>query len=328
MVNAAGNQSYGSDVKIALEKVWGYMDHASGQRLTAGMDDMLTALMRYKELDVTDAALALLHGLSPATADRLLRRIRERTGLKGKSTTKPGTLLKRNIPIRLGTEWEENKPGFVEIDLVAHCGDTASGDYLNTLDVTDIFTGWTETQTVINKAQRHVFAALRDIEGRLPFPLLGIDSDNGSEFINDELYRYCMGRGICFTRSRPYMKNDSCHVEQKNWHVVRRNIGYDRYEGQRALCIMNKYYELLRLFTNFFLPQTKLIGKSRDGAHVHKYYEIPKTPYQRVLQTDSIPGETKAKLNSILASLNPAQLKRDMLLLQDSLWQLGIPNGR
>ena len=189
---------YGSDVKIALEKVWEYMDHASGKRLTAGMNDMLTALIRFKEIKAGDTTLTLLHDLSPATADRLLRRVKERTGLRGISTTKPGTLLKKNIPIRLGTEWEEDKPGFVEIDLVAHCGRTTAGDYLNTLDITDICTGWTETKTVINKAQKHVFAALTDIETRLPFPLRGIDSDNGSEFINDQLYRYCRERDICF----------------------------------------------------------------------------------------------------------------------------------
>jgi hypothetical protein len=318
---------YGSDVKIALEKVWEYMDHASGKRLTAGMNDMLTALIRFKEIKAGDTTLTLLHDLSPATADRLLRRVKERTGLRGISTTKPGTLLKKNIPIRLGTEWEEDKPGFVEIDLVAHCGRTTAGDYLNTLDITDICTGWTETKTVINKAQKHVFAALTDIETRLPFPLRGIDSDNGSEFINDQLYRYCRERDICFTRSRPYMKNDNCHVEQKNWHIVRRNIGYDRYEGRWALAIMNQYYALLRLYTNFFLPQTKLVGKQREGARIHKCYEVPKTPYQRLLQSDSISAEAKAKLKQTFTSLNPAQLKRDMMSLLNTLFELRIPDG-
>jgi hypothetical protein len=310
---------YVGSVKLALERVWAYMDFASGRRLVAGMNDMLTALTRFGEINLSDEVLALLRNMSPATADRLLKRSRERMILKGRSTTKPGTLLKKAIPVRLGTEWNDAVPGYVEIDLVAHCGDTAAGDYLSTLDLTDICTGWTETHAAFNKAQVHVFGALRRIEERLPFPVRGIDSDNGSEFINNHLYRYCREKNICFTRSRSYQKNDNCHVEQKNWHVVRRNIGYDRYEGKMALAVMNEYYSLLRLYTNFFLPQTKLIAKHRDGARVYKRYEIPETPYRRVLRSDSIPEETKVILNQTFVSLNPAKLKRDMMLLLDKL---------
>jgi hypothetical protein len=215
----------------------------------------------------------------------------------------------------LGSEWDDAVPGYVEIDLVAHCGSTAAGDYVNTLDVTDICTGWTETAAVLNKAQRHVFNALLDIENRLPFPLRGIDSDNGSEFINGHLYRYCRQKGIVFTRSRPYKKNDGCHVEQKNWNVVRRNIGYGRYEGKAAVGIMNDYYALLRQYSNFFLPQTKLIGKTRDGARVRKLYDIPKTPYRRLLESDCISECVRASLTEMYVSINPARLKRDMMLL-------------
>jgi hypothetical protein len=295
------------------------MDFASGKRLTAGMGDMLDALLRFGEIDFDDDILRLLREMSPATADRLLKHARENMRFKGMSATKPGTLLKRDIPIRLGTEWDDAVPGYMECDLVAHCGTTTAGEYINTLDMTDICTGWTETRAVINKAQRHVHGAITDIAQLLPFPLLGIDSDNGSEFINAHLYRYCVEKGIRFTRSRPYMKNDNCHVEQKNWSVVRRNIGYARYEGMETVRVMNEYYALLRLHTNFFMPSVKLISKHRSGATVRKRYDMPKTPYKRLLESPYIERDAKARLAETYLSVNPAALKRDMLMLLDEL---------
>jgi hypothetical protein len=315
---------YGPDVVNALEKIWAYMDFACGRRLTAGMDDMLDALSRFDEIDIGGPVSLKLRQMSPSTADRLLRRAKGLTRLKGASTTKPGTLLKKDIPLRLGTEWSDAIPGYVEIDLVAHCGDTTAGEYVSTLDVTDICSGWTETEAVINKAQKHVFAALLDIEKRQPFPYLGIDSDNGSEFINNHLYRYCKENHICFTRSRPFQKNDGCHVEQKNWNVVRRNIGYGRYEGREAVDAMNEYYSLLRLHTNFFLPQAKLISKTRDGARIRKTYEPPLTPYRRLLGADCIPDAVKARLKETYASLNPAGLIRSMMRLLERLARLRV----
>lgn len=313
------NPKYGMEVRLALEKIWVLMDFASGRRLCSGMDDMLDALLRFGECGFDEKTLRLLREISPSTTDRLLKRAKDRTRFKGRSTTKPGSLLKKNIPIRLGTEWDDTSPGFVEIDLVAHCGWTTAGEYVNTLDVTDISTGWTETRAVINKAQRHVFDALLFIRECLPFPLLGIDSDSGSEFINAHLFAYCKREDICFTRSRPYMKNDGCHVEQKNWHVVRRNIGYGRYEGSEAVRIMNEYYALLRLYTNFFQPHTKLILKSKDGARVTKRYETPLSPYRRLLADENISGDVKAELTEMFVSINPASLKRDMMSLLETL---------
>jgi hypothetical protein len=226
---------YGDNVRKALEKVWALMDFASGRRVAAGMGDMLSALLRFGEVDFDEDTLGNLREISPSTIDRLLKHAKERMRFKGVSSTKPGTLLKKDIPVRLGTQWDDAVPGYVEVDLVAHCGTTASGEYINTLNVTDICSGWTETVAVLNKAQKHVFEALMTVKGRQPLPLLGIDSDNGSEFINAHLLRYCRQEGICFTRSRPNKKNDGCHVEQKNWSVVRRNIGYGRFEGPDAL---------------------------------------------------------------------------------------------
>ena len=172
---------------------------------------------------------------------------------------------------------------------------------------------------MINKAQKHVFEALMGIKARLPFSLLGIDSDNGSEFINHHLIRYCNQEGICFTRSRPNKKNDGCYVEQKNWSVVRRNIGYGRYEGAEALDVMNEYYGLLRLYTNFFLPSAKLLSKDRDGAKIRKQYDTPQTPYNRLLSSPHIEHDMKENLRETWFGLNPAELKRDMLKLLEQL---------
>jgi hypothetical protein len=284
-------------------------------------------LIRCGEISYSDDVISKLRKISPATIDRILKPERDKMTLKGRSTTKPGTLLKNNIPLRLGTEWDDAVPGFVEIDLVAHCGDTTAGEYVNSLDVTDICTGWTETEAVINKAQKHVFGGLLNVRCRQPFPFKGIDSDNGAEFINAELYRFCKENGICFTRSRPYTKNDNCHVEQKNWHIIRRHIGYDRYEGSEAVKLLNEYYSILRLYSNFFSPQTKLISRARDGSRVVKRYEKPETPYRRVLRSEYVTDEEKARLTELFMTLNPAELQRKMVRINAQLQKIAIPWG-
>jgi len=315
---------YDNRTRVALRRLWALMDFACGRRLAAGMEDMLNALLRFDEIEFDKQTLENLQKISPATIDRLLKHVKNSMNFKGISATKPGTLLKRDIPIRLGTQWDDAVPGYVEVDLVAHCGITTAGEYINTLNVTDIYSGWTETAAVVNKAQKHVFEALMTVKERLPFPLLGIDSDNGSEFINNHLFRYCKQENICFTRSRANKKNDNCYVEQKNWSVVRRNTGYDRYEGKEALRVMNEYYELLRLYTNFFLPSAKLLSKSRGGAKIRKKYEPPQTPYKRLISSSYIEKDEKKHLNEIWLTLNPVELKRGMMKLLDQLLKLRI----
>jgi len=312
---------YDFEVCQALKKVWTYMDFACGKRLHEGIGDMLDALIRFREISWDEEIISKLHQMSASTIDRLLRKEKDSLRLKGISTTKPGTLLKRDIPIRLGQQWDDAVPGYVEVDLVAHCGASAAGEYINTLNVTDICTGWTEPVAVLNKAQRHVFAGLMDVQRRQPFDYLGIDSDNGSEFINHELKRYCDQNGICFTRSRPYTKNDGCHIEQKNWLLVRRHIGYGRYEGEKALELFNEYYGLLRLYVNFFQPSTKLIEKQRNGAKISKRYEKPQTPYKRVLADKHILDSVKEALAQLFQEINPAQLIRDMQRVRNELGQ-------
>ena len=313
---------YTPDVMIPLRKVWASLDYACGKRVAAGMDDILDALLRSGELSCDPRVVDMLRSMSAATIDRILAPDRAKTTLKGRSTTKPGTLLKSQIQIRTGTEWDDARPGFIEIDLVAHCGDSTRGEYCNTLDATDIATGWTETRAVRNKAQIHVFAALKDIRGALPFPLLGIDSDNGSEFINDELFRYCRDEDLTFTRSRAYRKNDGCHIEQKNWSVVRQNVGYARFDTPEELEVLNEIHALVRLHTNFFMPSAKLVSKTRDGSKVTKRYDKPMTPYRRVLARDDVDEAAKTTLTAQFETLNPADLRRQIGKLQDQLYRL------
>jgi hypothetical protein len=242
--------------------------------------------------------------------------------LKGRSGTKPGGLLKHQIPIRTFADWDEDRPGFTEIDLVGHEGGNPRGEFAQTLTVTDIATGWTENEAVRNKAQVRVFAAITNLRGRLPFPLLGLDSDNGAEFINNELLRYCTEQKITFTRGRASKKNDNCYVEQKNWAVVRRSVGYLRYDTDTEVATLNALYLQLRLMINFFVPQAKLIAKERDGAKVRKRYDRPQTPYQRILADRRIPAKTKQELKTVYRDLNPAAIRRQIIRLQQRLIDL------
>jgi hypothetical protein len=276
-------------------------------------------LQRNLEIQLSTEVKKKLLAISAATIDRLLAGERKKLQLKGRSQTRPGTMLKHQIPIRTFSEWDEQRPGFVEIDLVGHDGGNSSGDFCQTLDVTDICTGWTETQAVRNKAQVWVFEALMQIRERLPFKLLGIDSDNGSEFINSNLAEYCREQRVTFTRARPYRKNDNCFVEEKNNSVVRRNVGYLRYDTQQELDLLNRLYSYLRLYSNHFLPVMKLISKQREGSKVIKKHDRAQTPYQRVLASGVLSVAEKRKLISQHRELNPAQLKREITTLQERL---------
>jgi Integrase core domain len=310
---------YDEQVKAALLKIWRIMDYICGKRLHAALPELVTVLERHNELRCDRATREKLLRVSAATIDRLLRTERQKQQLRGKARTKPGTLLKHQIPIRTFAEWDEQQPGFAEIDLVGHDGGMAAGDYCQTLDLVDVATTWTETRAVRNKSQARVFAALQKVRKDLPFALLGLDSDNGSEFINDELLRYCRQEKISFTRSRPYRKNDNCFVEQKNYSIVRRAVGYARYDTDEQCELLNELYSYLRLYTNFFLPTMKLKSKERNGSQVKKYYEQPLTPYQRVLQAKLVSKTAKDRLRAKYLMLNPAALKRKLERLQQRL---------
>lgn len=315
---------YDAVVLAALQRVWMIMDCICGKRLAAVMPETIAVLERHGELQLEATTRQKLSAISAASIDRLLAAQRRRLNVRGRSGTKPGTLLKHQIPVRTFAEWDQTQPGFVEIDLVGHDGGFAHGDFCQTLDVTDVASGWTETQAVQNKAQVWVFAALQLIRARLPFALRGIDSDNGSEFINDHLLRYAKQERITFTRGRPWKKNDGCFVEQKNYSVVRRAVGYARYEGDAQLRLLNELYAELRLYTNFFQPVMKLIGKERTGAKVKKTYDRPRTPYQRLLDSRALSARAKQQLHTQYADLNLAELKRRIVRLQTRLLKLGL----
>jgi len=312
---------YRGEVVQALEQIWEIYGHLCSKRLQPFLPEAIRVLERCKEIELCKGTKELLLKISSASIDRCWRAIRIKSP-HGLSTTKPGSLLKKLIPVRTFTEWDEERPGFLEIDLVAHCGNTTEGQYLNTLTCTDICTGWTDVTALSHRSQEAVSKAIHLMRQRLPFPLLGIDSDNGSEFINDLLYRYCLDEKITFTRSRPYQKNDQAHVEQKNWSVVRHTVGYDRWETDQELALLESIYDDLRLYINFFQPSFKLIAKERIGNQTHKRYDTAKTPYQRVLARIDISLEAKARLMNLYVQLNPAELRRRIDQKTAKLWRI------
>jgi hypothetical protein len=316
-------RTYGPDVVEALTFVWATLNGPAGKRLAPFMAEAVEALERHGELDLTEEVRHKLLIMSSATIDRSLASERRRLQVRGRSGTKPGSILRRQIPIRTFADWDDARPGFCEVDLVAHDGGSPFGEFCQTLDLTCVATGWTEPRALKNKAQRWVHEAIQEIRAMLPFPLLGLDSDNGSEFINMQLYRYCEEEGITFTRSRPYRKNDNCFVEQKNWPVVRQQVGYARYETPEQLEALRQLYRVLRLYVNFFQPQMKLVAKTREGAKVTKRFDRARTPYQRVLESPDVDDTAKDELRRRYLQLNPAQLKRELTACQGRLLALG-----
>ena len=316
---------YTYDVFLALRKIWVIFDFICGKRLAPFMAEAVEKLKKHKELKTTNEVSKKLMTISASTIDRLLKKEKDKFRLgKGKSGTKPGTLLKNQIPIRTFADWDDAILGFTEVDLVGHDGGNVSGDYIQSLNFTDIATCWDITAACINKAQVHVFKALRAIISRFPFIIAGIDSDNGSEFINAIMLRYCEENEITFTRSRPYKKNDSCYVEQKNYSVVRRNVGYSRYDTEEELSLLNELYIYLDHYTNYFQPALKLVSKTRVGSKVTKKYDEARTPFRRVLESKYINDKIKERLKIQYDSLNPVDLKRKISKLQDKLLKLNV----
>ena len=312
----------------ALKQLWALSDGLCGKRLVAFIREVLPHLAQQGALKIAQERVhERLLTVSAATVDRLLATTKRQMQLKGRHTTRPGTLLKYHIPIRTFADWNEQQPGFCEVDLVAHDGGSAFGDYCHTLDLTDVATGWTETDAVKNKARSHVFASLQQIRTRLPFPLLGIDSDNGSEFINAHLQRYCQDEHITFTRSRPYRKNDNCYVEQKNYSVVRRSVAYYRYDTPKQQALLNELYRRLRLYTNFFQPVMKIKEKLRRGSRVTRRYDAPQTPYRRLLAHPQVAQELKDALTCTYNRLNVIVLKRELNHLQMLLFRSALQAG-
>ena len=295
-----------------LKRIWFATDQMCSKKLQAAIPLWLP--FYEQEYGALDAGIKTkLLAISPSTIDRTLKPVRVSGKTKGLCGTKPGTLLKNQIPIKTHN-WDVTKPGFFEADTVAHCGNSLSGNFVWSLTFTDIFSGWTENRAVWNKGSYGVFTQIKDIEAAIAFPIRGFDCDNGSEFLNHHLLRYFTNRPqspIQFTRSRPYKKNDNAHVEQKNWTHVRQLLGYDRFDKPELVDVINDLYKHeCSLYNNFFCPTLKLKEKLRvNSKYVKKYYP-PKTPYQRLLDSEQLTREAKLFLSVTYQSLNPFKLKK------------------
>jgi hypothetical protein len=299
------------EVLEPLQKIWLTAGLPCSKRLKA----ILPHWLSHYQLEfgfLSPSVLESLDAISPSTMDRILEPVRMRHRGKGRSTTKPGLILKHHIPIRTN-QWDESRPGFLEADTIAHCGNSLAGMFAYTLDTVDIATGWTEQRAVYGKGETAVLEQVKDIEASLPFPLLGFDSDNGREFLNWHLIKYFQGRKklVEFTRSRAYQKDDNAHIEQKNWTHVRQWLGYRRFEDRRIVGLLNDLYKgEWRFFHNFFLPSMKLTEKERIGSKIVKHHDLPKTPYHRILESKYISQATKQHLKEQFSKLNPFKLRK------------------
>lgn len=309
---------YDDRVKQALTSLWKAANRICSKRLIPFLPELIESLERHGRISLPGDVRESLLAISPPTADRLLASQRESP--RGVSATRPGSLLKKQIQVRTFADWDDLRPGFLEADLVAHCGPSAEGSFLHTLVLVDVATGWTECVALLRRSEADVIGAVDSLRSRLPFPLCGLDTDNGSEFINYEMLRYCEREGITFTRSRVHRKNDQAFVEEKNGSIVRRLIGYDRYEGLQAWRAMTGLYEILRLYVNFFQPSMKLIGKQRDGARVTKRYDRAQTPFQRLSACGCLRHKEREGLDRSYRELDPLGLLRELERCQDRLW--------
>ena len=327
-VRAPRAPKYDPGVVAALGKCWAVLNAPAGKRLAPMLAELVPLLRRHGELDLDDVTAALLVGMSAATIDRKLAPARAKMLPRGRSHTKPGSILKSKVAMRTWADHDEDAPGFVEVDLVAHEGGNAAGRFCFTLTVTDIATGWTENRTVPDKRQVHVVAAITEVVNGMPFPVRGIDCDNGGEFINDQLYRYCREHKLKFTRSRSGNKNDGAHVEQKNWTTVRQLVGYLRYDTPGELALLNKIWALQSLLGNHFYPQQKLISKVRDGATITKKYDRALRPYARALAPPTVKPLRRRRLTAQHASFNPAAVQRQIQALNADLLTLATAKNQ
>lgn len=310
---------YGPTVVGALRRLWVAAGYPWSVRLRALLPAWLPWATRHWRLSA--AVVERLGTMSPRQMDRCLQRFKRDLRKRQYGRTKPGTLLKHHIPLKTD-RWEVTVPGYTEIDLVAHSGDRADGEFIHSLNLTDIHTAWVETQAVMGKSQQHVQAALEQMRQVLPFRLQGIDSDNGSEFINHHLHRYCTTHAIQFTRGRPYKKDDNAHIEQKNWTHVRRLLGYVRYDSPAALAAMNALYADLRLLQNFYLPSVKLIEKRRVGARVRRVYDVPQTPLDRLAASTGVARRRVRALQQMRVQLDPIALATRIDTALEAIYRL------
>ena len=309
----ARTRRYGPEFQRALVVAWEASGYVCSERLQPFLPELVPLLEQRQDLRIDDGTRDLLLQASVSTVERALAPQRRHQVGRRMAQTKPGTLLRRQIPALVGSWKAEDVPGYLEIDLVSHSGEYAAGTFLHTLSTVDLATGWTERIALLGKGQTGVVAGLDRIREQLPFRLRGLHPDTGSEFINMNLFTYCRERGIEFTRSRPYHKNDNCHVEQKNWTLVRRLIGYDRLDTPAQQAWLDAFYtEDLRPFANCFQPVMKLVGKETVGQRTRRLYDTPKTPLRRLL--DDYSGHVDLNrlraLTDLCTAGSPLTLKR------------------
>jgi hypothetical protein len=313
---------YGLAVTQALRKLWEASDHLCSKRLAPFIPELVDSLERHDELPLEAEIKELVLKVSASTIDRLLRPYRRRGLRRPYTSNTSSSSIKSQIPLRTFSEWENVQPGSLQADLVLHCGESTEGFYLTTLMAVDVATGWHECVPIWGKGKDRVGGGVHQVQSRLPFALRELHTDNGSEFINDGLYPYCQRYAIRFTRGRPYKKNDQAYVEQKNWSVVRRLVGYHRYSTKSAYEQMERLYILVGRYTNFFQPIAKLVHKERIGAKVIKRYDVAKTPYQLLLETGILQEVKRRSLEEQYQSLNPVQLKSQIDAALEKLWKL------
>ncbi|MGH7078449.1 MAG: integrase catalytic domain-containing protein [Acetobacteraceae bacterium] len=315
----ARRRLYDDAVREALIMVWEASDRICGKRLQPLLPVLVEATERHGHLQFAPKVRSDLLAMSAATMDRALREVRGRAAGRARRRAAPSAAIRRSVPVRTFSDWQDPPPGFFEADLVAHSGPVASGSFVQTLVLTDIATGWTECAPLLVREQKLLTEVLDELRKLLPFALLGFDTDNDSVFINETVRDYCAAAGVAFTRCRPYRKNDQAWVEQKNGAVVRRMVGYRRFEGLGAAAELARLYAAVRLFVNFFQPSFKLAEKQRDGARVRKRYHQPATPYQRLLAHPRTPEAVRCRVTAIAASLDPVHLLCEIRATQQRL---------
>ena len=307
--------------KEALIVLWEAADRICGKRLKALLPELLEAMERHSHLQLEQGIRAQLLAMSAATIDRQLCGVRKQA-YGGRKKKVALNRIRKMVPVRTFADWGEVRPGYLEVDFVTHCGERTVGSFVHTLVLTDVASGWTECVALPVREQTLVVEAISGISRKLPFPLLGVDTDNDSAFLNDTLFGYCSDHGIVFTRSRAYHKNDQAWVEQKNGAIVRKLVGYGRLEGLTATAALRRLYEGSRLYINFFQPSFKLKSKHREGARVHKEYHLPEIPYRRLMGHDDIPPETKEMLRQTMQGLDPVLLLKRIREAQDTVMAL------
>jgi hypothetical protein len=313
---------YDREVARAVEQLWRRFGYLCGKRLIGLIRASLPFVKEERFLHITPTVEQALRRISAATIDRMLKKPRAAMRLKGTSHTRATRRVMSEIPIRTFSEWDGVGPGHVQLDLVGHEGGNSRGDFCCTLSVTDVCLQWTERRAILNRAQRWVQAALDEIRCVMPFGLLELHPDNGSEFINGNLVRYCHDSGLAMTRSRPERKNDNCYVEQKNFDTVRKLVGYFRYESEEVVRLMNQLYIAHGLLLNYFIPSQKLMSKTRTGGKVHKRYDPPASPAQRLLKRSDVPLAARRRVARTLKQLNPLKLAAEVARLQKQLIEM------